>query len=121
MHHKLTLREVSRDLSQSGLTISSANLANGIASGIYPFGTVLNIGETGRRTFQILRVDYENWKEKVIFNKKENQVTPTHCPSPSNNTSRKLLSAHSYTVEQQDIVWEVTIQCWEKNPTGADK
>ena len=61
----MTLREVQMDLRERGIKKSAAAISKGIKCGLFPFGSVTNIGDTGRATFLILRVDYENWADRV--------------------------------------------------------
>lgn len=62
----MTLREVQLDLRSRGANISQARLSARIKSGQLPFGKVINIGETGRATFVILRSTYEKWAEENL-------------------------------------------------------
>lgn len=57
----MTLREVQLDLRERGIQKSAAAISKGIKSGLFQFGTVVNIGDTGRTTFNIFRKDYERW------------------------------------------------------------
>ena len=59
----MTLRDVYYEMREAGIRCSEKVISDGIASGAYPFGRVLNVGETGRRTVQIFRVDFEAWLE----------------------------------------------------------
>ena len=60
---KMTVSEVIQAMRQAGIQCSARIVSDGIASGMYPFGTVVGVGETGRRTLQIFRVDFEAWLE----------------------------------------------------------
>lgn len=57
----MTLRDVYYEMRAAGIRCSMKVIADGIASGAYPFGRIVNIGETGRRTVEIFRVDFEAW------------------------------------------------------------
>ena len=57
----MTLRDVYYEMRTAGIRCSMKVISDGIATGAYPFGRVVNIGETGRRTVQIFRVDFEAW------------------------------------------------------------
>lgn len=57
----MTLRQVYYEMQQAGIRCSIKVISDGIATGAYPFGRVVNVGETGRRTVQIFRVDFEAW------------------------------------------------------------
>ena len=57
----MTLSEVYREMRDAGIRSSPKCISAGIASGAYPFGRVVSEGETGRRTLEIFRVDFENW------------------------------------------------------------
>lgn len=59
----MTVHEVVQAMRQAGIQCTARIVSNGIASGMYPFGTVVSVGETGRRTLQIFRVDFEAWIE----------------------------------------------------------
>lgn len=57
----MTLREVYYEMRDAGIRCSMQMISAGIASGAYPFGRVVHEGETGRRTLEIFRVDFEAW------------------------------------------------------------
>ena len=59
----MTVHEVVQAMRQVGIQCTPRIVSDGIASGMYPFGTVVGVGETGRRTLQIFRVDFEAWIE----------------------------------------------------------
>jgi len=59
----MTLRQVYYEMQAAGIRCSEKVISDGIACGAYPFGRVVNVGETGRRTVQIFRVDFEAWLE----------------------------------------------------------
>ena len=59
----MTLREVQYAMRAAGIHCSSKSISAGIASGAYPFGRVVNVGVTGRRTVEIFRVDFDAWLE----------------------------------------------------------
>ena len=115
----MTIREVYDDLRKYGFKISLNRLSDGIVSGLYPFGSVLNVGETGKRTFQILRVDYENWKNKFVLCKNEPSVAKDD--PPLSDSEWELLSTRTYTQEDKDIMWEVIIRSWSKKPKSDNK
>lgn len=62
---KLTmgLLDVYHAMRAAGIPCNPRMISASIASGAYPFGRVVNIGETGRRTFEIFRVDFYAWLE----------------------------------------------------------
>ena len=91
----------------------------GIVSGLYPFGQVLSIGETGKRTFQILRTDYEDWKNRTVFC--SGQPASTKGDAGPAAPGWELLSTRTYTQEDKDIMWEVIIRSWTKRPQSVDK
>lgn len=62
----MTLMEVYYAMRDAGIHTSPKRISAGIASGAYPFGTVVNVGETGRRTLEIWRVDFEEWLESKV-------------------------------------------------------
>lgn len=57
----MTLRDVYMEMREAGIRCSMKVISDGIATGAYPFGRVVNVGETGRRTVEIFRVDFEAW------------------------------------------------------------
>ena len=61
---RMTVQEVMRDMRNCGERISQETLTNGMAAGVFPFGTMVSEGATGRRTFIILREQYEQWKKE---------------------------------------------------------
>lgn len=48
------------------MRIKPHTLSDGIASGVFPFGSILSVGETGRRSILILRCDYEKWAAEKL-------------------------------------------------------
>ena len=106
----MTLADVVNDLRTVGMKTHAKALSDGIASGHYPFGTILNLGETGRRHIQIFRTDYERWKAEVLLGAKpssDNASTITRA-------NLELISTHTYTQEDKEILWEVIIRSWAK-------
>lgn len=57
----MNLRDVYLEMREAGIRCSMKVISDGIATGAYPFGRVVNVGETGRRTVEIFRVDFESW------------------------------------------------------------
>lgn len=106
----MTLADVVKDLRSIGMKTNAKSLSDGITSGHYPFGTILHIGKTGRRHIQIFRTDYERWKAEVLLGT---------GPSPENTApivrgNLELISTHTYTQEDKEILWEVIIRSWAK-------
>lgn len=62
----MTLSDVYHAMRAVGIRNSPARISAGITSGAYPFGRVVSTGETGRKTFEIYRVDFDAWLQKVI-------------------------------------------------------
>lgn len=62
----MTLHDVYIAMREAGIRSSPERISAGIASGAYPFGKVVNTGETGRRTLEIYRVDFDAWLETRI-------------------------------------------------------
>lgn len=58
--------EVYQEMRKAGISCSPKSISAGINCGAYPFGRVANIGETGRRTLEIYRVDFEAWLKTKI-------------------------------------------------------
>lgn len=57
----MTLMDVYKEMRAAGIPCSPTSISAGIASGAYPFGRVVSTGETGRRTLEIFRVDFDAW------------------------------------------------------------
>ena len=70
----MTLNEVYIAMREDGIPSSPSRISAGIASGLYPFGTVVNEGETGRRTLLIYRVDFEAWLQSKMPQQKSQQL-----------------------------------------------
>ena len=62
----MTLRETYYAMRAAGIPCNMKMISAGIASGAYPFGRVVSEGETGRRTLEIFRVDFDAWLETKI-------------------------------------------------------
>ena len=59
----MTVLDVYYAMREAGIPTSPTRISAGIVSGAYPFGRVIGEGETGRKTFEIFRVDFEAWLE----------------------------------------------------------
>lgn len=55
----MTIEDVCKLFRSYGIPAESMRMSDDIASGIYPFGRVVKVSPTGRRTFEIWRVDVE--------------------------------------------------------------
>lgn len=115
----MTLREVYMDLRKHGIRISLNRLSDGIASGLYPFGTLLNTGETGRRTFQIFHTDYSVWRDSILFPKSVLE-TSVNAPVISPTEGKILQSTHTYTHEDGSVTWEIIIRSWIAPPSDTN-
>ena len=62
----MTLMDVYHAMREAGIPCSPKRISDGIACGAYPFGRVVVTGETGRRTLEIFRVDFNNWLDTRI-------------------------------------------------------
>lgn len=62
----MTLADVVKDLRSRGVKTKAQTISDGIASGALPFGTILSVGETGRRHLLIFRSDYIKWITEKI-------------------------------------------------------
>lgn len=60
------LHDVNRAMRKVGIHTSPVVIADGIASGVYPFGRVVSTGPTGRRHFEIFAVDFYAWLKTRI-------------------------------------------------------
>lgn len=63
---RMTIKEVADDMRSRGMGMHNYTITENIANGTFPFGTVIKTGESGRRTFLILRRDYEDWANKYL-------------------------------------------------------
>ena len=63
---KMTLLDVCKDMRSRGFKIKESTLSDCLATGVFPFGTLINTGKSGRRTYMILRHNYESWAEENI-------------------------------------------------------
>lgn len=57
----MTLKDCATEMRDCGIRCTEMDIADAIESGIYPFGRVKRRGNTGRRTLEIWRVDFERW------------------------------------------------------------
>ena len=62
----MTILDVYHAMREAGISTSPTTISAGITSGAYPFGRVVSTGETGRKTFEIFRVDFEKWLESKV-------------------------------------------------------
>ena len=62
----MTVMEVYIEMREAGIPNSPKKISAGIASGAYPFGRVVAVGETGRKTIEVFRVDFQNWLKSRI-------------------------------------------------------
>ena len=62
----MTIMEVYLAMREAGIPSSPKKISAGIASGAYPFGRVVSIGETGRKTIEVFRVDFQGWLKTRI-------------------------------------------------------
>lgn len=63
---KMTHKDVMEDLRSRGFPIGLAAISRNIQTGVFPFGTVVNKGVSGRVTTLILRSEYEKWADENI-------------------------------------------------------
>ena len=75
----ITVREAYYIMRAAGIKCNEKMISAGIASGAYPFGRVVQVGETGRRTLEIFRVDLEDWIESKS---PKSTITYTAQPQP---------------------------------------
>ena len=62
----MTINDVYIAMRAAGISTSPTRISAGIASGLYPFGHVVGVGPTGRRTVEIFKVDFYAWLESKI-------------------------------------------------------
>lgn len=63
---RMTIQDVCRDLRSRGMGLNHKTVTDGIESGLFPFGRLLATNPSGRRTFLILRKDYEAWADENV-------------------------------------------------------
>lgn len=63
---RMTIDQVVRDMRRRGIPIGQKTLSDGIANGTFPFGSVISVGETGRRTVMILSKAYYQWADEKL-------------------------------------------------------
>lgn len=61
---RMTLEAVRAELGKHGMHMGNKAIAECIERGIFPFGTVISTGKTGRRTFIIMKADFDKWLEE---------------------------------------------------------
>lgn len=64
----MTVNDVAKLFRSYGIPIELGRLADDIASGVYPFGRLVKTSATGRRTFEIWRVDVEAFLQSKMPN-----------------------------------------------------
>ena len=62
----MTIQDVAKLFRDYGIPIELKRLADDIASGAYPFGRLVKTSASGRRTFEIWRVDVEAFLQSKI-------------------------------------------------------
>lgn len=60
------LHDVCHAMQKAGMRTSPMAVANGIATGAYPFGRIVSTGPNGRRSFEIFKVDFYAWLKTRI-------------------------------------------------------
>ena len=61
---RMTLEDVVQELRRHGISMSKKTLADGTSQRVFPFGQEIRTGKTGRRTFIIMKADFEKWLEE---------------------------------------------------------
>lgn len=65
MNPTMTLKECAAAMREAGFRTSETRLADDIERGVKPFGRVVRVGNSGRRTLEIMTVDFRRWLEGV--------------------------------------------------------
>ena len=63
---RMTLHDVCVDMRSRGFPIKENTLSDAIAAGAFPFATLIGTGKTGRRSYMILRTNYEAWANENL-------------------------------------------------------
>lgn len=66
MKPRMSINEVCDDMRHRGMSVSHKTLSDGLVSGVFPFGELLGLSPTGRRSFLILRRNYEAWANENL-------------------------------------------------------
>ena len=53
----VTAKETASIMRRLGISTSTSKIVDGIESGAYPFGRIVRVGKSGRRTTEIFRKD----------------------------------------------------------------
>lgn len=75
---RMTLKEVLDDMRNRGMGINTVTFNKYLDRGFFPFIEIVNVGETGRRTFLIFRSEYEAWANKFFGGKYEPRRSKKH-------------------------------------------
>lgn len=67
----MTLQEVLDDMKNRGMGMSRTKFGKLLDRGMFPFVEIVNVGETGRRTFFVIRYKYETWANDFFGGKHE--------------------------------------------------
>lgn len=57
----MTLADCAKVFRSLGVHISAREICNRIESGAYPFGVIISVGKTGRRSTVIYRAKLKSW------------------------------------------------------------
>ena len=95
----MTLADVVNDLRSRGVKTKAQTISAGIASGAFPFGTILSVGETGRRHILIFRSDYIKWISDKIPNQPSDAAGQ---PGPANKKSAMPASTAAIPFARDD-------------------
>lgn len=63
---RMTVHQVMSDMRSRGIPIGQQSLIGGIERGAFPFGRVISVGETGRRTLLIPAASYYSWADEHL-------------------------------------------------------
>lgn len=108
---RMTLAEVVADMRRRGTKIKESTVSDGIASGIFPFGSILGVSPTGRRNLLILRRDYEAW---IAGGMQATDTEPAPGPDPGPGPEWELFTSHVATQEDAGIIWEISVKAWRR-------
>ncbi len=108
---RMTILEVCEDLRRRGSGMTQRTVSNGIVSGALPFGKLIATGGTGRRTFLILRRDYEAW---IAGGMQTTDPEPAPGADPGPGPEWELFTSHVATQEDADIIWEISVKAWRR-------
>lgn len=81
----MTVTELYYAMREVGIPCSPRSISDGIASGAYPFGRIVCVGEGGRRRIEVFKVDFLAWlrtriPNDSVFDELRESLPAAPCP-----------------------------------------